>query len=146
VSSAAAPGVIRTIRAGYFADAVSSDGTHAWVGALTNGSGVSEIKASNGTVIRTIHAVSATEAVSSDGTHVGVAGRHTVREIAASNGTVIRTITVGLYPQGVSSTANLASVSGSVLVKLRGSATFVALTVAAHVPWSGRSSTRSTAR
>jgi hypothetical protein len=45
VSSAAAPGVIRTIHVGYFADGVSSDGTHVWV-ANANEDTVTEIPTS----------------------------------------------------------------------------------------------------
>jgi YVTN family beta-propeller protein len=72
VSSAAAPGVIRTIHVGRYPSGVSSDGTHVWVtNSLSNT--VSEIKASSGTVIRTIHVGSGPGGVSSDGTHVWVA-------------------------------------------------------------------------
>jgi YVTN family beta-propeller protein len=103
VSSAAAPGVIRTIPVGEHPYAVSSDGTHVWVTHPGEGT-VSEIEASSGTVIRTIHVGSRPLGVSSDGTHVWVThpGEGTVSEIEASSGTVIRTINVGA-PTGVSS-------------------------------------------
>ena len=109
VSSAAAPGVIRTIHVGSDPRGVSSDGTHVWVtnrGEET----VSEIEASSGTVIRTIHVGKEPFAVSSDGTHVWVTNspefapaESTVSEIEASSGTVIRTIHVGGWLDGVSS-------------------------------------------
>ncbi len=103
VSSAAAEG-IRTIKVGSEPIAVSSDGTHVWVGNYGEET-VSEIEASSGTVIRTIKVGSGPEGVSSYGGEVWVtnSGEAKVSEIEASSGTVIRTIPVGNRPVGVSS-------------------------------------------
>ena len=85
-------------------DAVSSDGTHAWVPNYAAGT-VSEIDASTGTVVNTILVGSDPSAVSSDGTQVWVANSNggSVSEIDASTGTVVNTIPVGSGPEGVSS-------------------------------------------
>ena len=103
VSSAAAEG-IRTIPVGSYPIAVSSDGTHVWVGNYGEAT-VSEIEASSGEVIRTIKVGSGPEGVSSYGGDVWVtnSGEGTVSEIEASSGTVIRTTPVGNRPVGVSS-------------------------------------------
>jgi YVTN family beta-propeller protein len=108
---------------------VSSDGTHVWV---ANAEGtVSEIEASSGTVIRTIHVGSDPSGVSSDGTHVWVAnaGEGTVSEIPTS-------YTAAKLPlPKLAVTGNLTPVSGSVLVKLPGSSTFVSLAAVGQIPF-----------
>ena len=121
--------VIRTIHVGKVPGGVSSDGTHVWV---ANAEGtVSEIEASSGTVIRTIHVGSSPDGVSSDGTHVWVAnaGEGTVSEIPTS-------YTAAKLPlPKLAATGNLTPVSGSVLVKLPGSSTFVSLAAVRQIPF-----------
>jgi YVTN family beta-propeller protein len=125
--------VIRTIHLGGIGEipgGVSSDGTHVWVTNEREDT-VSEIEASNGTVIHTIHVGSRPVGVSSDGTHVWVTNleANTVSEIPISY-TAAKLPLPKLAVRG-----NLTPVSGSVLVKLPGSSTFVALTAVGQIPF-----------
>jgi YVTN family beta-propeller protein len=107
VPSASAAAVVNTTPVGTSPIAVSSDGTHVWVGNYGNYGDygdhtVSEIDASTGTVVNTIPVATGglpgPNGVSSDGTHVWVTntdyggGYDSVSEIDASTGTVVNTI------------------------------------------------------
>ena len=101
---ASAAAVVQTITVGSKPYAISSDGTHVWVGNV-NSNDVTELNALTGAVVQTIAVGSEPYALSSDGTHVWVAnaGGNTVTELNASTGAVVQTIAVGSPPYGVSS-------------------------------------------
>ncbi len=100
-------GCVSTIPVGGGPEAVSSDGSRAWV-ANSDGDTVTEINTSSGSLVNTIPVGNDPFAVSTDTSHIWVANLldNTVTEIDASNDSVVNTIPVGRVPIALSSDAS----------------------------------------
>jgi titin len=124
-SNSVVVGGSKLIPVGTNPEAVSSDGTHAWV-ANENDNSVTELDTSDGSFVQTISVGPSPDAISSDGTHVWVANglNSTVTELNASNGSFVQTLGVGAFPIGISADGThvwVANLAASTVTELNAS-------------------------